>query len=283
MGLYDRDYTQADSARRYFGPSQLRFNLPRLMPVVRWLLVANIAVFILELLVPSLYPFFLKWFAADARSWRTGIQLWRLVSYQFLHGGTLHLLLNMVGLFFCGPSLEKHWGSRRFLSFYLGCGVVGGLLYLLLAAAGLVDAMPLLGASGAILGILAACAILFPHFVVLLFYVIPIPIRVGAVIFILLSVLNIARNINVGGEVAHLGGMAAGAGYVLLLPRWERVKLRMRAQSWEKRLEEGRKLRVEVDRLLAKVHRSGLHSLTAREKRTLKRATQEEVRRHQLL
>jgi hypothetical protein len=68
----------------------------------------------------------------------------------------------------------------------------------------------------------------------------------------------------------------------MLLPRWERFKVRVRSGSWEKRLEESRKLRVEVDRILEKVHRFGLHSLTAREKRVLKKATQEELRRQQL-
>jgi hypothetical protein len=63
---------------------------------------------------------------------------------------------------------------------------------------------------------------------------------------------------------------------------WDRFLLKTRSGSWEKRMEEGRRLQVEVDRILVKVHRSGLHSLTRREKATLKRATQEEVRRHQL-
>jgi len=76
--------------------------------------------------------------------------------------------------------------------------------------------------------------------------------------------------------------MAAGAAYVLLLPRLEKLRLRMHAQSWDKRMEEGRRLRIEVDRILAKVHRFGLHSLTAREKKTLKKATQEEIRRQEL-
>ena len=149
-------------------------------------------------------------------------------------------------------------------------------------AIGVVGAAPLLGASGAILGVLAACAILFPQFIVFLF-IIPMPIRVLAVVMTLLYVVNIiAGGQNAGGDAAHLGGMAAGAAYILLLPKLERLKLRMHAQSWEKRMEESRKLRFEVDRILAKVHRFGLHSLTTREKRTLKKATQEEIRRQQL-
>jgi len=260
----------------------MRFNLPRITPVVKWLLIINTVVFLLGALVPQVGSFLLRWFSVDPRSWLTAIQPWRLVSYQFLHGDLLHIALNMIGLFFFGPTLEKHWGSRRFMLFYLGCGVVAGLSFLLLMAIGVVGAAPLLGASGAILGVLAACAILFPQFIVFLF-IIPVPIRVLAVVMTLVYVMNIiVGGPNAGGDAAHLGGMAAGAAYILLLPKLERFKLRMHAHSWEKRMEEGRKLRFEVDRILAKVHRFGLHSLTTREKRILKKATQEEIRRQQL-
>jgi membrane associated rhomboid family serine protease len=281
MGLYDRDYTQADSRRQHFGSGQMRFNL-QITPVVKWLLIVNIAVFVLGAVVPSLGSFLSNWFAVDASSWQKTAQAWRLLSYQFLHGNTLHILLNMMVLFFLGPTLERHWGGRRFMLFYLGCGLVAGLSYLLLAALGVVGAFPLVGASGAILGVLVACAILFPQFIVF-FIIFPMPIRVFAVAITLLYVVNIlSQGPNAGGDAAHLGGMAAGAAYILLLPKWERLKLRVHSQSWEKRMEESRRLRFEVDRILAKVHRSGLHGLTAKEKRMLKKATQEEIRRHEL-
>jgi membrane associated rhomboid family serine protease len=284
MGLYDRDYTQADSRRQYFGSGQMRFNLPQITPVVKWLLLANVGIFVLEAVMPlaGIRFSFEQWFAVDASSWQKVAQVWRLLSYQFLHGSVWHILLNMMVLFFLGPTLERHWGGRRFILFYLGCGLVAGLSYLLLAAIGVVGAGSLIGASGAILGVLAACAILFPQFIVFL-VIVPMPIRVFAVVITLLYLVNIlSRGPNAGGDAAHLGGMAAGAAYILLLPKLERAKLRMRSQSWEKRMEESRRLRFEVDRILAKVHRFGLHSLTAKEKRLLKKATQEEIRRHEL-
>ena len=259
----------------------MRFNL-QITPVVKWLLLVNGAVFMLEMAVPSMGSFLVNWLTVDASSWQRAAQVWRLVSYQFLHGSVLHILLNMMVLFFLGPTLERHWHGRRFLLFYLGCGLVAGLSYLLLAAVGLVGSGTLMGASGAILGVLAACAVLFPQFIVFLI-IVPMPIRVFAVVMTLLYVVNIvSQGPNAGGDAAHLGGMAAGAAYILLLPRWERLKLRMHSQSWEKRMEESRRLRFEVDRILAKVHRFGLHSLTAKEKRMLKKATQEEIRRHEL-
>jgi membrane associated rhomboid family serine protease len=282
MGLYDRDYTQADSRRQYFGSSQLRFNLPKLTPVVKWLLIINVAIFLLGGLVPAVGQTLMNGFSIDTQSWVKVMELYRLVSYQFLHATPKHIIMNMIVLFFLGPTLERHWGSRRFIVFYLSCGVVAGLTFLSLVAFGVVGAGSLVGASGAILGVLVACAILFPQ-VVLFLVIVPMPIRVFAVVITLLYVLNVVTGgDNAGGDVAHLGGMAAGAAYVLLLPRLEKLKLRMHAQSWDKRMEESRKLRIEVDRILAKVHRFGLHSLTAREKKMLKKATQEELRRQQL-
>ena len=289
MGLYDRDYTQSGSRQQYYGAPQMRFNLPQITSVVKWLLIANIGIHLLQAVLFSrqmksameLTPLETI-FAVYPVSIGKGLQLWRLVSYQFLHGTSWHIFGNMLGLFFLGPTLERHWGSKRFLFFYLGCGVAGGLFYTLLVAAGAMQGGPMVGASGAILGMLAACAILFPHFVVFIL-LFPVPIRVAAVGLMFVYMLNVVMGgWNSGGDAAHLGGMAAGAAYVLLGPRLGKYKLKMQAGSWEKKVEAERKLQIEVDRILAKVHNSGLHSLTGTEKRILKRATQEELRRSQM-
>lgn len=283
MGLYDRDYTQSEFRQQRFGLPQLRFSLPRLTLAVKWLLIVNIGVFALSL-IPPLGNFLYSWFAVDPQSWLTTLQPWRLISYQFLHSRTdvWHIFINMLGLFMLGPALERSWGSRKFVSFYLMCGAAGGVVYPLLARVGFLAAGPMVGASGAILGLVSACAILFPHFVLVVF-VFPVPIRVMAVLLAARSFLIVfMRGYNAGGEAAHFAGMAVGVAYVLLYPRWDRFAMKHRAGSWEKRLEESRKLQIEVDRILAKVHRSGLHSLSGAEKRILKRATQEEVKRHQL-
>jgi membrane associated rhomboid family serine protease len=287
MGLYDRDYTQADFRRQHYGPPQLRFNFPRITPMVKWLLIANFGIHLLQAMLfreqmvnPGQLTPLEALFAVDATSVGTALQVWRLVTYQFLHGDELHLFMNMLGLFFLGPTLERHWGSRRFITFYLGCGVAGGLFYFLLLP--LVGAGYMVGASGAILGLLAACAILFPNFIVFIF-LFPVPIRVAAIGLMLVFVISVLMGVgNAGGDAAHLGGMAAGAAYVWLAPALEKYKLKTRSGSWEKKLEQERALQIEVDRILAKVHNSGLHSLTAKEKRILKRATQEELKRQRV-
>jgi membrane associated rhomboid family serine protease len=246
---------------------------------VKWLLIVNGVVFLVQQLGAG--SFLETWCTVWPRAWQGNLQLWRLVTYQFMHGGPLHILFNMLGLFFLGPTLERHWGTPRFLGFYLGCGVAGGLTYILLAATKVLGVAPMLGASGAILGLLAACAILFPHFVVI-FIVFPVPIRVAAVILIFIATAAIVgRGVNAGGEAAHLGGMAAGAAYALGQSRIRGWTSRLRVFRPREDASREVDLDREVDRILQKVHRSGIHSLTRREKATLKKATETEQRRSQ--
>ena len=284
MGLYDRDYTQAENSRqRYYGTPQFRFGLPTLTLVVKWLLIVNVAIYLVGVLFPPLGLSLEGWFVLRSQVWITAVQPWRLVTYQFLHDrfSVWHIFFNMLGLYFLGPALESQWGGRRFLLFYLICGACGGLFYLLLTALGFLQPGFLLGASGSILAVLAACAILFPHTTVVLL-IFPIPIRVAAAGLVAAYTLSILISQgNAGGDAAHIGGMAAGAAYVLLTPRWEQLYLKRRAWSSKKNLQREQDLQVEVDRILAKVHQSGLHSLTSSEKKTLRRATEEENRRRQ--
>ena len=283
MGLYDRDYTQSGFRRQHYGLPQVRFNLPRVTPAVKWLLIVNVAVYFVSF-IPPIGRLLAVWCAVNPGSWATTLQPWRVITYQFLHShyDLLHIVFNMFGLYFFGPPLERFWGSRRFVAFYLTCGAAGGVLYPLLSHIGFLGIAPLVGASGAIMGLVAACAILFPQFTVI-FFIFPMPIRVLAGLFAVISFLTVIRQgANAGGEAAHLAGLAVGAAFVVLQPRCDRLILKMRSGSWERRMEEGRRLQIEVDRILAKVHRSGLHSLTRVEKKTLKRATQEEIRRNEL-
>jgi len=151
---------------------------------------------------------------------------------------------------------------------------------MLLVALNFLQAGPMVGASGAILGLLAACAILFPHFVVFIF-LFPVPIRVAAIgLTAVYFILVLTRADNAGGNAAHLAGMAAGAIYVFSKPWRERIQLKMRAGTWEKRMATERNLQLEVDRILQKVHNSGIHSLTLKEKRILKKATDAEQKRY---
>ncbi len=277
MGLYDRDYTK-HNYNPYQHP-QMRFTMPRLTPVVKVLLIINIAVFFVSIVIRPIGNLIYDFFAVDATTVFRAFQLWRLVSYQFLHAGAMHLLFNMLGLFFLGPTLERHFGSRKFLYFYLCCGIAGGLFYLVLAAIGVLPAAVMVGASGAILGMLAAAAILFPHFVVFIL-LFPVPIRLAAMMFTLIYIASVfVGSANAGGDAAHLAGMAAGAFYVWLWPRIKAYKVKSNSGNWNRKMQKRREMQEQVDRILHKVNAEGIGSLTKKEKKMLKQATElEQIR-----
>jgi len=98
---------------------------------VRNLIIANSAVFLLMWLVEPIHQVFLKWFALVPADVVTRFFVWQPVTYLFLHEGFLHILFNMLGLWFFGKDLEEIWGTRRFLQFYFFCGVCAGLVVIL--------------------------------------------------------------------------------------------------------------------------------------------------------
>ncbi len=197
--------------------SRISAGMPKPTTVVKWLLIINIAIFVLQMIFRRTsngmeLPFFEKWFSAMGSQ---PLQVWRLITFQFLHANTFHLLFNMLGLYFLGPVLERSWGPKRFIAFYLTCGFVGGLLFIITSNFNIVAGGLLIGASGGVLGLLVACAILFPQFVVILL-LFPVPIRFAAGLMTFVYILSILGNEgNAGGDLCHLGGMATGFIWVM--------------------------------------------------------------------
>jgi len=160
--------------------------------------------------------------------WQKGF-LWQLVTYMFVHGGLFHILFNMFALWMFGSDLERLWGARRFLSFYFFCGIGAGLLTLIVTPHA---AIPTVGASGAIYGILLAYAIYFPHRRILFYFLIPVPVRIFVIIIGLIAFVNSLASPGSGiAHVAHLGGMVFGWLYLKGLHpgRW------FRRWSWGRR------------------------------------------------
>ena len=180
-----------------------------------------------------------------AYSWFTCFmegQIWRMVTYQFLHANLGHLIFNMWALYFFGPVIEQIMGSRKFLAYYLACGVSGALFSSLLASMGLyvslptnaqtiqaVNALaqyvgyegivmpwqmiPMVGASAAIYGVMVAATFLFPDVrISLLFPPVTLKLRTFALLIIVFASATILFNwSNAGGEAGHLGGIIMGA------------------------------------------------------------------------
>jgi membrane associated rhomboid family serine protease len=288
----------------YEGGLRSRFGLAMVgTPVaVKWLLVVNVAMFILQqlgnaflrpvivgggLLLPVRMPL-LEAFLALVPAWVVGKGWWwQLFTYMFLHGNLLHILVNMLFLWVFGSELERLWGWRRFLSYYLTCGVGAGLFHLLFR---LHSILPVVGASGAVYGLLMAYGLLFPDRVVtmFLFFILPIQIRAKYLVLLFggLSLLGGIGSLfgSEGGvaHLAHLGGMVVGYLYlrhgrlfaslnpVAKVRRWWwRRKARAQQRHWEKVLHYRRR----VDMLLDKINEVGYENLTAREKKELKEAS----------
>jgi membrane associated rhomboid family serine protease len=131
---------------------------------------------------------------------------WTLITYMFVHASFDHLFWNMLFLFFFGMELERRVGDLRFLQIYLLSGIVAAIAQMLIASGGLV------GASGALYGVLGCLAIIAPEIRVLLFFVIPLSIRASVVIFALVDFLTMGSADNIA-HMAHITGLLVGLAF----------------------------------------------------------------------
>ena len=238
------------------------------------------------------------------------MQVWRFITFQFLHANLTHLAFNMLGLWFVGGIVEEYLGRRRYAAFYLTCGVLGGICYMLLnllgfAAGSLFPAAvkgipfllaldpytPLVGASAGVFGVLLAAAYIAPNSIVQVMLVLPMRMRTAVYIFLALAVVNLFRGgTNAGGDAAHVGGALAG---YFLVRRTHALRGILGtfgigddrdnrdASGWSQRDGSGKAIfkpspalrtQIEVDRILEKTRTRGLGSLTDAERRTLREA-----------
>ncbi|MBN2376398.1 MAG: rhomboid family intramembrane serine protease [Sedimentisphaerales bacterium] len=283
MGFENRPYYRDSSGGLGGGyGGGPRIAMPKPSNIVKYLLIINVVVYIIQIICwrqaeAGQIPFMEKWFAAISTH---PFQVWRLISFQFLHGGTFHLFFNMIGLYFLGPTLEHSWGSRQFLIFFLVCGFIGGLVYMIASNIGLLGGGILVGASGGVLGMLVACAILFPHFVVILL-LFPVPIRFAAVLLTVVYIFSVLGGEgNAGGNLCHLGGMATGFLWVRWRPYFASFRQKAVQGAYQARMKQQQQLQFEVDRILAKVREQGIQSLSRREKQVLEQATEEQKKRN---
>ncbi len=180
------------------------------------LLIVNVVAFLAQIVLSSFlhYPTD-AYFALSLEGLRHGF-VWQLLTYQFMHGGVIHLLLNCWAIFMFGREVEEALGRKNFLTLYFSSGVMGGLVQML---AGLLlgghFAVPVVGASAGAFGLIAAFAVLFPErpLTLLLFFIIPVNMRAKFLLLIsaLVALLGIAFPISNIADAAHLGGMFTGS------------------------------------------------------------------------
>jgi len=209
------------------------------------------------------------------------LYVWQLVTYALLHApGIGHLLWNCIGIFFFGRLVEQRIGTRRYLFLALGCVVAAALGFLLLSV--IQDTrMPMIGASGFDFGVLVLCALWYPRMTVLVMFVFPAPLWALATVFGFLEVYMLFQGWDGIAHAAHVAGGLYGLLYyrygdridnvASAFDRW-RARQRFRRQQAERRAAD--ELRGEVDRILDKVNREGMASLTDKERRLLKEASE---------
>jgi membrane associated rhomboid family serine protease len=140
--------------------------------------------------------------------------LWQVFTYMFLHAGVWHLVFNMLALWFFGAQLEQEWGTRRFVNFFILCGVAAGFCVLAANAALGSWYVSTIGSSGAIFGILVAFGVLFPDQTVFFWLLIPMKAKYMVMIFVAVELLMTFGPNNGVSTVAHLGGAAFGYLYL---------------------------------------------------------------------
>jgi rhomboid family protein len=188
-----------------------------LPPGVKWLLISNVAVFLLTLLTALRgNSFVTSWFALVPTEVFPGLQLWRLVTYMFVHGGTMHILWNMLALWMFGKDIESAWGTTRFLKFYFTAGIVAGLCVVVLSYVFRTDPTTV-GASGAILAVMVAFGMMYPDVVVFLL-LFPIKAKYFVMIIAAITILGPFEASQGISHFAHLGGLAFG--FVYMKARW---------------------------------------------------------------
>lgn len=237
-----------------------------LTPAVRNIIIATTAVFFLQMTVGGAVDYYLGFIAS-----RVLVRPWTLVTYMLVHGGFGHIFFNLLGLFFFGPRVEERVGTGNFYALYLVAGVTGALAGFFFPGGLLV------GASGAIFGVMMAFAYFWPTQPIHIWGIIPVPAALLILIYALYSIFGL-RGGGTTAHYAHLGGFAGGFLYLKWMERgkvqWKK-KVTATPAKIERDVSRYKQVdrssmhalnREELDRILDKISASGVGSLTQQER-----------------
>jgi len=271
MGIYDRDY---------YREQQPGFTLKAPRTAVTTIILINVALWVVDSLIGGgLSKLTALEVGALGRPWLW----WQFLTYGFTHSLSMgHVLGNMVGLFFLGREVEHRYGTREFVRLYLVMIVFAGVVWAVVNTLQGGTGPPVIGASGAVVGVILLFALNFPRRTVLLFFVFPMPAWILGVFIVLVDLFGI------GDERIAVEAHLAGAAFAFLyfqqqwslgrfFERWfswlkisRRPKLRIHRPDEE---EPDDKLSAQVDEILEKIHREGESSLSRKERRILQNAS----------
>jgi len=249
-------------------PTELSYKPTLFTDAIKVLVTINFCIFVLQSIARAENLFFPLFGLVPKLVW-SELMIWQPFTYMFFHGGIWHVLINMFVLWMFGNELERLWGKKFFLNYYFTTGVGAGLVTMIF---GLNSMTPIVGASGAVYGVLLAYGVIYPNRQVYLYGLIPIKsiwfvIGVGAIAF--LSSFNEMSQIS---HLTHLSGMIIG--YLLLKKpvRWKTLwfsiskrVMEYKVQKEEKKVLQQHVIERDVDQILDKINREGFNSLSEEE------------------
>ncbi|MBP7604860.1 MAG: rhomboid family intramembrane serine protease [Spirochaetes bacterium] len=267
-------------------------------PVVKNLLIINAGVFLFQQFASMLAPGMIEHlFGLNHQGLVYELRFWQIATYMFLHGGWLHILFNLLGLWMFAGDLEALWGSRLFLRYYLFCGIGAGVFiaamnYFVVLRYGPNPFAPYapttLGASGAIYGILLAYGLTWPNREVLLYFLIPVKMKYLVLFFGVVEFFGTLTSVKGAGgnisHIGHLGGLVSGLVFIFIRSRsgatrgraaargtslWSRFARKRRLKKKQKEINERIEAKRIIDVLLEKIAREGMSSLSPGERKRL--------------
>ena len=276
-------------------------------PIIKNLLIINAAVFFFQLLAsnfmiggkPGMYVLN-EWFALNPIVEGANFQVWQLITYQFMHAGFGHIFFNMFMLWMFGMEIENILGSKKFLYYYLICGVAAGLAQLFIAPLFSLPGLTI-GASGAVFGVMIAFALMFPDRLIFLWFLIPIKAKYLIGFLFILEIFWIGDAGSNVAHLAHLGGAIAGFIFIMMDKKTDVTLKHMFNKSYYRTSEKPPNIfsgiterfrkkddevkeakfydikdnadekitQEEIDKILDKISKSGYQNLTEKEKKTL--------------
>jgi membrane associated rhomboid family serine protease len=258
-------------------PGQFSYKPALFTDAIKILVSVNFGIFLLQTIARTEGMFFPLFGLVPKLVW-SEFMLWQPFTYLFFHGGIWHVLINMFVLWMFGSELERLWGKEHFLKFYFVTGVGAGLVTMIF---GLNSMTPIVGASGAVYGVLLAYGLTYPNRTVYLYGIIPIKslwfvIGIGVIAF-----MSSFDNVSQISHLTHLSGMVIG---YLMLKRpvrfndlWFTIRkrtLEYKIKHEEKKVTQHQEIEREIDHILDKINREGFDSLTEEEHDRLYKGSQ---------
>ncbi len=273
---------------------------------VKYLIIANFGCFLLQ----HFFGSSLAWAALVPAKVVHEFAVWQLFTYMFLHGGPWHIIINMLMLWMIGCEVERYWGAKQFLIYYFVCGIGAGICQTLVQILFFDPQTSVIGASGAVYGVLMAFGVLFSDrtITLLLFFILPVHIMAKYLVMIMAAIsllMGVFGDDSGVAHFAHLGGMLVGFAYLKLDWRWQALGRKAgnlfeypaassgarrglpALKNWFRRRTEQRRqmeavrrrqrelhLRERVDAILDKINEVGYENLSEEEKQILRRASQ---------